>query len=350
MTVEASDRLWLAYHEGRVAGKKQNHLADGSAFSDLLRQRYESRLDPLTAAWVRKAHGLAVTGLLAARQGQLEGAEVSMQESRRMLTAFGEDEEAYCLILAILCAAEAFLDYRRHRFDAARSQVAHSNRADAFLIDQFGYCLLRLHQVQLVHNLMRIEIRDGHLVEARELGISVLCRLVIPGFDRSPILAVGELPGDLVAELVDQIAAEVALLDLRLLNMGEHVGNVRKPVKIVSSVVSSWNNPSESRLAPELVTSVGANWLMLQRISDQVISEEAWTELVTMVSRGAAHHRDLWLATVMWSLFLFTTSSLGFGRRLESLSHDIETDFDLRDEARATLLETLAVMRRPITS
>lgn len=156
-------------------------------------------------------------GLIAARRGQLVTAKQLFAKARAPLQSGKLSPEGSLLHKSFLEPAEAYLDYRCGDFDRARMRISEALAIDVVLEEEYGYEILFIHRLHLVHNLVRIEARCICFDRAIELACQLLSYLkgaseVLPlpvpwGSER-----VARLPPELVAVIFAQVTNEVALI------------------------------------------------------------------------------------------------------------------------------------------
>ena len=156
-------------------------------------------------------------GLLAARRGDLAAADQLFAEANVLLDLEKPSLECSLLCKSFQGAAEAYLDYRRSDFDKAIARIYEVLAIDLVLEEKYGYAILHLHRIQLLHNLMRVEARRAHLEEAINLGYQLLDYLegkseALPIFEAWDSMRVTSLPLQLVEGMFAQITEEIAVI------------------------------------------------------------------------------------------------------------------------------------------
>ncbi|MFH7029790.1 MAG: hypothetical protein ACHBN1_31625 [Heteroscytonema crispum UTEX LB 1556] len=114
-------------------------------------------------------------------------------------------------------AAEAYLDYRRGDFDQAYARISKALAIDVVLEEEYGYEILHLHRIQLLHNLVRSDARRMQFASAIELACQLLGYLegtseVLPLSGSWGSEHIARQPSELVAAMFGQITDEVALI------------------------------------------------------------------------------------------------------------------------------------------
>lgn len=86
-------------------------------------------------------------------------AERAFAAARAPLQLSKLSPEGSLLYKSFLEQAEAYLDYRRGDFDQARNRTSEALAIDAVLEEDYGYEILIINRIQLVHNFARIDAR-----------------------------------------------------------------------------------------------------------------------------------------------------------------------------------------------
>jgi hypothetical protein len=156
-------------------------------------------------------------GLFAARRGHLATAAQQFGEAREIIHSGRLSLESELICKSFQAAAEAYLDYRGSAFDHARSRVHEALAIDVVLVEEYGYEILHLHRVQLVHNLMRIDARCSRFENCIDLGCRLLNHLegsseILPGPGPWHSEQITSLPPEIVTAMFAQVTSEIALL------------------------------------------------------------------------------------------------------------------------------------------
>lgn len=166
---------------------------------------------------MRGCRAASQRGLLAARRGQIAMADQSFGEARAILRSRKLSLESDLICRSFQAAAEAYLDYRRRAVDQARNRVHEALAIDVVLEGEYGYDILHLHRIQLVHNLMRIDAGCMHFEDAIDLGCRLLNYLeggpeILPGPGPWGSTHIRSLPPEIVTAMFGQVTGEVALV------------------------------------------------------------------------------------------------------------------------------------------
>ncbi|GAX44996.1 hypothetical protein NIES4075_60150 [Tolypothrix sp. NIES-4075] len=195
----------------------QIKLDSGDLFNEKLQSLVENRLPLKDQLLMRRAKNARNQALIATRRGQFAIASRLFAEARAPLEFDSLSVEGALLSKSFLEQAEAYLDYRCGDFDRVSTRTFEALAIDMILEEEYGYEILHLHRIQLLHNLVRTDIRCMCFDKAIELACQLLRYLegtleVLPisgswGFER-----VARLPSELVAAMFVQITSEVALM------------------------------------------------------------------------------------------------------------------------------------------
>jgi hypothetical protein len=190
-------------------------------FNALLAQQSENRLPQEHAALARITE-VGGQALLAARAGQTDQAWQHVRHARDLLATEALGPEAHRLAHTLICAQHAYLCYRVQDDAQAQALLEAAFQDDLVLEALPGYGFLRIHRIQLLHNLMRIHRARGHWPQALRLGHALLRYLEHPSpeirsalpdpWNRHWPAAFHDTPPELVAAMHAQIAAELVAL------------------------------------------------------------------------------------------------------------------------------------------
>ncbi len=206
-----------SYRQGCTKPIENRPESSGDLFSYNLQTKLESSL-PLTDRLLMRCGAKARSeGLLAARRGHLVIAERYFAEARATLESNRLSFEGKLLYKSFLEQSQAYLDYCRGDFDRVHTRTLEALAIDILLEEEYGYDILLLHRIQLLHNLVRTDARcmrrDSALQLASQLlgylagRLEVLPILAAWGFDR-----LARQPKELVGVMFAQITGEVALI------------------------------------------------------------------------------------------------------------------------------------------
>jgi hypothetical protein len=142
-------------------------------------------------------------------------AECAFAAARVLLQLGKLSPEGNLLYKSFLEQAEAYLNYRRGDFDQARNRTFEALAIDMVLEEEYGYEILLLHRIQLVHNLVRINARCICFDHAIELACKILSYLegaseVLPIPGSWGCERVARQSPELVAAMFAQVTGEVA--------------------------------------------------------------------------------------------------------------------------------------------
>ena len=185
--------------------------------SHKLQTLMKSRLSLTDQLLMRRSANARFQGMIAARRGQLVPAERLFAKARAPLESDTLSPEGSLLQKSFQEPAEAYLDYRSGDFDRARTRLSKALAIDVILEEEYGYEILFIHRIHLVHNLVRIEAGCMCFERAIELACQLLGYLEgasevlsIPGAWGSERVA--RLSPELIATMFVQVSDEVALI------------------------------------------------------------------------------------------------------------------------------------------
>lgn len=189
----------------------------GDSFTHTLYMQMKNRLPLTDQVLMQQAANARENAVMAARRGELVMAERLFTEARAPLESNSLSLEGRLLHRSFLEQAETYLDYRNGDFDRVYARTSEALAIDVVLEEEYGYKILHIHRIQLLHNLVRTEARRMRFEHAIELASQLLAYLegvleVLPfsGFWGSEYVV--HQPKEVVAATFAQIASEVAVI------------------------------------------------------------------------------------------------------------------------------------------
>jgi hypothetical protein len=205
------------YQQGRTKPIQTTPEISGNLAKHKLETFIEARLPLTDRLLMRKFENARTLGLIATRQGDLIKARRLFALARAPLKFDQLSPEGSLFYQSFLEQAEAYLDYRCGNFDQARNCTYQALAIDSALEEEYGYEILLLHRIQLVHNLARIDARCLYLNEAIRL-ISQILSYLAQESEALPIQGLWgcervkrQSPKD-VAAMFMQVSGEIALI------------------------------------------------------------------------------------------------------------------------------------------
>jgi hypothetical protein len=252
-----------------------------------------SRLSLTDQQIITKFAYARIKGLNAVHQGDLIEAEGAFQQARIPLETGKFSAEGSLLYKSLLEQSQSYLDYRRGDFDQARERVLEAIKNDAVLEEEYGYDILFLHRIHLVHNLVRIDARSMSFKDAIELACNILNylqgssnNLPIPvswGNER-----VNRQSPEHIATMFAAIISEIAII---LAGQKRHMAH--ELFAIISNSIQLENN-HESYCYPS-----ASSWLLVK----QAFINHDFTNFLKLASDflalGCADTPLLWYATII---------------------------------------------------
>jgi hypothetical protein len=205
------------YQQGRTKPIQTTPEISGNLAKHKLETFIEARLPLTDRLLMRKFENARTLGLIAARQGDSIKARRLFALARAPLKFDKLSPEGSLFYKSFLEQAEAYLDYRCGNFDLARNRTSQALAIDSVLEEEYGYEILLLHRIQLVHNLARIDARCLYLNRAIQLISQILSYLAqesealpIQGFWGCERVK-RQSPKDVAAMFI-QVSGEIALI------------------------------------------------------------------------------------------------------------------------------------------
>lgn len=189
----------------------------GDLFTQTLYTLMKSRLSLTDQVVMQKAAIAREDALIAVRRQEFALAEKLFALSRAPLESNSLSLEASLLHRSLLEQSESYLDYRRGDFKQVYTRTCEALAIDSVLEDEYGYSILHIHRIQLLHNLVRTKARCTHFNAAIELASQLLGylegrneNLPFPGIWGSERVA--SQSREIVAATFAQIASEIAII------------------------------------------------------------------------------------------------------------------------------------------
>mgnify|MGYP000678064456 CR=1 FL=1 len=191
--------------------------SSGNLLSHKLQTLIKTRLPVTDQLLMHRFRGARIRGLMAARGGDLVRAEQLFVAARALLELNKLSPEGTLLYKSFQQKAESYLDYLRGDFDQARKRTTEALEINVVLEEEYGYELLFLDRIQLVHNLVRIDARCMCFERAIELACQILSYLegaskVLSNPDLRGYEFVAHQSPELVAAMFAQVTSEIALI------------------------------------------------------------------------------------------------------------------------------------------
>jgi hypothetical protein len=200
-----ADRLVELQTAFAAAQRRPADLSGRLALAGFLDEELAGRLEPAELAVLFDYAEHREAGLAAARRGRLLEATRRLACARALLPLPQLSEPGRLAAFALLEPAEAYVEYRRERYDDARRLLAQAAALDDALASDFGWAFMRAHRLQIEHNVVRIHARLGEDEEAALLAAGVLDDIELHH-------ALDTLPSDVLEFFFETIIGEVALL------------------------------------------------------------------------------------------------------------------------------------------
>ncbi|MFK0730076.1 MAG: hypothetical protein HEQ35_29440 [Gloeotrichia echinulata IR180] len=163
-----------SYRQGCAKSSKITPDISQNLAEQKLQTLIQSRLSTTDRQIITKFAYARIQGLNAVRQGDLIEAERAFKQARIPLETNKLSHEGSLLYKSLLEQSQSYLDYRQGDFDQARDRVLEAIKNDVVLEEEYGYEILFLHRIHLVHNLVRIEARNMSFKDAIKLACNIL--------------------------------------------------------------------------------------------------------------------------------------------------------------------------------
>jgi hypothetical protein len=213
-----NSQLMQTMRDYRQGSAKPSHpQGNGDLFNQKLQMLMMKRLPLKDQLLLRRYDNARAQGLLAARRGQVAIAEQSFTEAQTPLFMDTLSREGKLLHQVFLEQAAAYLDYSRQDFEQVYSRTHKALGIDVILEEEYGYEILLINRIQLMHNLVRTEARRQNCEQAISLAFQLLAYLnrqieTLPTPHPWGSKRIARQPSELVAAMFAQVTGEVALM------------------------------------------------------------------------------------------------------------------------------------------
>lgn len=205
-----------AYRRGRIELSQNRPISNPISFDNLLQERINSKLALPDRLLLRKCSRLHKLSLISARNRKINTAKELLDESHNVFISSEMSPQAKLLAKTFYESVLAYLNYCEDLFDLSRSSLFRALEIDSHLENDFGYKILLMHKIQLIHNLMRIERKCKNYDIYFNISNNIIKFLEgdhtswpLSGFNSGPII--DKVPSDLINIMTVQIINDVAM-------------------------------------------------------------------------------------------------------------------------------------------
>lgn len=288
--------LMLAFESTFGRPQSRTYASSGRQFKDLFWSQVERQLPPIEVEFISWCEKHRSAALVAAKSGQEALAREEFRAIHARLSGANIGEEATWIIHAFLEAAEAYLIFRDGDSESAKDLVLHAARIDAELDQKYGYQILAGHQLQLAHNLLRVEIRRNNYSEAFRLGATLLEWLEYGAVELTSTCTVfhwreeslRSVPHTMRATFFNQVCGDLALFFVR---------PFRSNSPGLIAHLSAHATRATCMKSGYAVQAHG--WLRLKWLAVQGATDEFLRTAASTIAIGRSTEPNLWLASVL---------------------------------------------------
>ena len=335
---ELLQKTFLGYQQGSAKNHHISSQVSDDIFSETLQTLISRNLPLCDQLILRRYDNAREQGLLAARQGQLAVAQHFFEEARTPLEMGKLSNEGKLLHQSFLEQSEAYLDYRQNNFEQVYDRTDAALGLDVVLESEYGYDILLMHRIQLLHNLVRTEARRMNFEKAIILASKLLNYLDgklenLPTPHPWSFESLTHQPQELVCGMFAQIASEVALiLTVQSRNQAHHL------FKIVTEYMHlSANNH-------QFCHSHAHSWFLAKLAITENNIDSFLQRAANFLAEGIADTPLLWYSTILDWLHLCSR----FGRM--NLSQEIATDVIVSNYLPNQMIPLFKKHSHPITN
>ena len=290
---ELLQETFLSYQQGCAKNHHISPQISGDIFSEKLQTLTSINLPLYDQLLLRRYDNAREQGLIAARRRQLAVAQQLLEEARTPLEMDKLSNEGKLLHQSFLEQSEAYLDYRQNNFEQVYHRTDAALALDVVLQSEYGYDILLMHRIQLLHNLVRTEARRMNFEKAIILASELLNyldgnleSLSTPHPWGSEALA--KQPQELICAMFAQIASEIALI-----LTAQSRNNVHHLLKIVAKYMHlSANNC-------HLCHPRAHSWFLLKQAIAQNNIDSFLQRATIFLAEGIADTPLLWYSTIL---------------------------------------------------
>lgn len=201
----------------RLGCTKPIDLGSGDLFHQKLQTQIKSRLSLTEQVLISRGGNTRDQAVIAARRGQFATAERLFAEAHAPLEPNLLSREARLLYESFLEQSVSYLDYRLGNFDQVRIRIDNALAIDTILEEEYGYEILHIHRIQLLHNIVRTYARQMWLDCAVELASQLLAYLQgvleeLPFSGSWSSKQMARQSPEVVAATFTQISCEIAII------------------------------------------------------------------------------------------------------------------------------------------
>lgn len=229
--------------------------------------------------------------LLAAQRGDLAEADRLARQAWDRLDLESLSPVGRLLVEVFHAPCDAYLMYKRERYEEARALILEISTIDRRLVTEFGFQLLSAHRLQLGHNLLRIHTR---LVENRvaiRLGSEFLDHLefrVEPATNEllCPRTVLDSVPQSVVEYYFDKICAELAIV---LAGSNDHAA-----AELFQPLIRHADHTSCREFAPHAHA-----WARMKQLALDGETGLFLEAAIDLLRSGRRSEHQLWYATIL---------------------------------------------------
>ncbi|MEI2582512.1 hypothetical protein [Scytonema sp. PRP1] len=201
----------------QIGCAKPIELGSSDLFHQILQTQIKSRLSLTEQALISQGGNTRDQAVIAARRGQFATAQQLFAEAHAPLESNLLSREARLLYESFLEQSESYLDYRLENFDQVRIRIDNALAIDTILEEEYGYGILHIHRIQLLHNIVRTYARQMWLDCAVELASQLLAYLQgvleeLPFSGSWSSEQIARQSPEVVAATFTQISCEIAII------------------------------------------------------------------------------------------------------------------------------------------
>lgn len=287
----AAHALLEAFEEGLNREVQYTDASRDRQFSEILCTRTRERLpvdDWEQFELTLQRHQIIIE---TARRGDVVAATQRLSSLRTTLERAPLADATRSVLNAFDAPVEAYLQFCSGDCESARALLTRSLALVSSVMRSDGFHELVVLGLQIVHNLIRVRVRQGHIRQAIRTAAEVLVALErrigpIPELPLNHAFCLEFVPADLIDYHFERVCGEVALIFVESESQRQQIS------------LAFTEHDGETCPRP-YVGPCGHAWLRYQQIANTRGSGEAANTIATLLRIGRGSAPTLWYACVL---------------------------------------------------
>jgi hypothetical protein len=207
-------RAMLGYRQGKMLPITMSEGASGALYSTCAQRLFQERLSAKTHAQYLTVRDLSRQAVAHVRRAEYAEAQQAFGQAAAYLREHVEAAEVRLLGRCWIDQGEAYLAVRLQQWEYARARLQAAMAAETCLEESYGYALLHVSRLHLVHLLLRVEASAGQAALAIALAQHLVsyilgCCTTLPWGHGWSAVRAAQIPIVFRHALLARIASEV---------------------------------------------------------------------------------------------------------------------------------------------